>query len=184
MWEPRRLTSLWASTACYRDSFTFTSLEYGRRWPTFAATISREQQLVSYTNHISDTILSCLFPYGLFLLQCAHPSLPIFLFPIFKNVNIVISYLSSESFQSVLLAAISDLPHRSLSVYMCTATISFCSTCSPAICTVLYFAVSRLLSPVFKRFSFSFCYRQLYHLLWFISNLLCTQLQLPEAADP
>jgi hypothetical protein len=24
MWEPRRLTSLWAFTACYRDSFTFT----------------------------------------------------------------------------------------------------------------------------------------------------------------
>jgi hypothetical protein len=24
MWEPRRLTTLWASTACYRDSFTFT----------------------------------------------------------------------------------------------------------------------------------------------------------------
>jgi hypothetical protein len=23
MWEPRRLTTLWASTACYRDSFTF-----------------------------------------------------------------------------------------------------------------------------------------------------------------
>jgi hypothetical protein len=23
MWEPRRLTSLWASTACYRDNFTF-----------------------------------------------------------------------------------------------------------------------------------------------------------------
>jgi hypothetical protein len=21
MWEPRRLTTLWASTACYRDSF-------------------------------------------------------------------------------------------------------------------------------------------------------------------
>jgi hypothetical protein len=28
MWEPRRLTTLWASTACYRDSFTssFTRL--------------------------------------------------------------------------------------------------------------------------------------------------------------
>jgi hypothetical protein len=26
MWEPRRLTTLWASTACYRDSFTFTTL--------------------------------------------------------------------------------------------------------------------------------------------------------------
>jgi hypothetical protein len=24
MWELRRLTTLWASTACYRDSFTFT----------------------------------------------------------------------------------------------------------------------------------------------------------------
>jgi hypothetical protein len=23
MWEPRRLTTPWASTACYRDSFTF-----------------------------------------------------------------------------------------------------------------------------------------------------------------
>jgi hypothetical protein len=25
MWEPRRLTTLWASTACYRDRFTFTT---------------------------------------------------------------------------------------------------------------------------------------------------------------
>jgi hypothetical protein len=24
MWEPRRLTTLWASTVCYRDSFTDT----------------------------------------------------------------------------------------------------------------------------------------------------------------
>jgi hypothetical protein len=26
MWEPRRLTTLWAFMACYRDSFTFTYL--------------------------------------------------------------------------------------------------------------------------------------------------------------
>jgi hypothetical protein len=26
MWEPRRLTNLWSSTACYRHSFLFTSL--------------------------------------------------------------------------------------------------------------------------------------------------------------
>jgi hypothetical protein len=26
MWEPRRLATLWASTACYRDSFTFRFL--------------------------------------------------------------------------------------------------------------------------------------------------------------
>jgi hypothetical protein len=27
MWEPRRLTTLWAFMACYRDSFTFTLLQ-------------------------------------------------------------------------------------------------------------------------------------------------------------
>jgi hypothetical protein len=26
MWEPRRLTTLWALTACYRDNFTFLAL--------------------------------------------------------------------------------------------------------------------------------------------------------------
>jgi hypothetical protein len=26
MWKPQRLTNLWASTACYRDSFTFRSI--------------------------------------------------------------------------------------------------------------------------------------------------------------
>jgi hypothetical protein len=25
MWEPRRLTTIWASTTCYRDGFTFYS---------------------------------------------------------------------------------------------------------------------------------------------------------------
>jgi hypothetical protein len=26
MWEPRRLTTLWASAVCYKDSFTFLTL--------------------------------------------------------------------------------------------------------------------------------------------------------------
>jgi hypothetical protein len=26
MWEPQRLTILWDSTACYRDTFTFTGI--------------------------------------------------------------------------------------------------------------------------------------------------------------
>jgi hypothetical protein len=26
MWDPRRLTTLWTSTACYRDNFTFIFL--------------------------------------------------------------------------------------------------------------------------------------------------------------
>jgi hypothetical protein len=28
MWEPRRLTTLWAFTACYRDNFTFSFNEH------------------------------------------------------------------------------------------------------------------------------------------------------------
>jgi hypothetical protein len=63
----------------------------------------------------------------------------------------------SESFQSVLLAAISDLSQRILSVYIYTITVPLRPTCSPAICTVLYFTVSRLLPSVLKRFSRSFC---------------------------
>jgi hypothetical protein len=31
MWEPRRLTTLWASTTCYRESFTFCALFSGTR---------------------------------------------------------------------------------------------------------------------------------------------------------
>jgi hypothetical protein len=30
MWEPRCLTTVWASTACYRDSFFFYTLMAGR----------------------------------------------------------------------------------------------------------------------------------------------------------
>jgi hypothetical protein len=32
MWEPRRLTTLWASTACYRDSFTLPLLFHEDVW--------------------------------------------------------------------------------------------------------------------------------------------------------
>jgi hypothetical protein len=32
MWEPRRLTALWAFTACYRDSFTFFCSTLRRIW--------------------------------------------------------------------------------------------------------------------------------------------------------
>jgi hypothetical protein len=31
MWEPRRLTTMWASTVCYRDSFTFFFVTTGYR---------------------------------------------------------------------------------------------------------------------------------------------------------
>jgi hypothetical protein len=31
MWKPRRLTTIWALTACYRDSFTFTIISVSRK---------------------------------------------------------------------------------------------------------------------------------------------------------
>jgi hypothetical protein len=36
MWEPEHLTTLWASTACYRDSFTllFTHLQFSYNLPS------------------------------------------------------------------------------------------------------------------------------------------------------
>jgi hypothetical protein len=35
MWEPRRLTTLWAFMACFRDSFTFFMMtEYIEMFPT------------------------------------------------------------------------------------------------------------------------------------------------------
>jgi hypothetical protein len=33
MWEPRHLTTLWTSTACYRDSFTFYTVYIELRDP-------------------------------------------------------------------------------------------------------------------------------------------------------
>jgi hypothetical protein len=42
MWEPRRLTILWAFTACYRDSFTFISAyihRYSYEWEQFNFTV-------------------------------------------------------------------------------------------------------------------------------------------------
>jgi hypothetical protein len=32
MWEPRRLTTLWAFTACYKDSFTLIALHGRTHW--------------------------------------------------------------------------------------------------------------------------------------------------------
>jgi hypothetical protein len=36
MWEPRPLTTLWATLACYRDSFTFTFLNYSQTEEQYA----------------------------------------------------------------------------------------------------------------------------------------------------
>jgi hypothetical protein len=40
MREPRRLTTLWAFTACYRDSFTFLPFVWGTRARSLSANFS------------------------------------------------------------------------------------------------------------------------------------------------
>jgi hypothetical protein len=35
MWEPRRLTTLWAFTACYRNSFTFFTFTIDSTWTSY-----------------------------------------------------------------------------------------------------------------------------------------------------
>jgi hypothetical protein len=45
MWEPRRLITLWAFTACYRDSFTYFYMELSPSWE--AANCAATQELPS-----------------------------------------------------------------------------------------------------------------------------------------
>jgi hypothetical protein len=54
MWKPRRLTTLWASTACYRDSFTFFKKRFYNctklisRFLTFVQLYSNEFYYITY----------------------------------------------------------------------------------------------------------------------------------------
>jgi hypothetical protein len=52
MWEPRCLITLWASTACYRNSFTFYLLSYqGRDKPGHVACIGEKENLKRPLSH-------------------------------------------------------------------------------------------------------------------------------------
>jgi hypothetical protein len=52
MWEPRRLTALWASTACYRDSFTF--LPFGLHTEIVVKSLTKEIFFMSHTYGLDD----------------------------------------------------------------------------------------------------------------------------------
>jgi hypothetical protein len=66
MWEPRRLTALWASTACYRDSFTFFTF-ISLSVPSLAIAFRS-----SFCNRLISLQSSFIFPVSLrfFLLFC------------------------------------------------------------------------------------------------------------------
>jgi hypothetical protein len=55
MWEPRRLTNLWASTACYKDSFTFTFLATisltSKASPDIDLTLKSDREIWGFTKN-------------------------------------------------------------------------------------------------------------------------------------
>jgi hypothetical protein len=55
MLEPRPLTTLWASTACYRDSFTFLS-----RWRMNHSSVVLTESRHDYTISRKNTFVKCL----------------------------------------------------------------------------------------------------------------------------
>jgi hypothetical protein len=69
MWEPRRLTTLWASTPCYKDSFTFclmsVSIKIDVRWGYFTT----DGRAVSQYVLVSSTLVG-LATRHYFLSEC------------------------------------------------------------------------------------------------------------------
>jgi hypothetical protein len=78
MWDPRRLTNLWAFMACYRDSFTFLPYENAdmdytlySRTSKLISTLSltcKEKRLVGPSLQLADASLLELYPSHLFFL--------------------------------------------------------------------------------------------------------------------
>jgi hypothetical protein len=50
MWEPQHLTTLWAFTACYRDSFTFTSNNINIRFEELLEITEHKNQVFRVDN--------------------------------------------------------------------------------------------------------------------------------------
>jgi hypothetical protein len=59
MWEPRRLTTLWASTACYRDGFTFFSYSFNLAECSIKSQRSLEYLKNSLSSTEAGSSLSC-----------------------------------------------------------------------------------------------------------------------------
>jgi hypothetical protein len=66
MWEPRRLTTLWAFTACYRESFTFFYLLLKNRSPRIAGSVKWKQSYIKYAGEClrSDSIFRPRLQYS------------------------------------------------------------------------------------------------------------------------
>jgi hypothetical protein len=81
MWEPRRLTIIWASAACYRESFTFvifylaTSFIFLNRTDGVAQTPVLEVQMTAVLSDVSDVSHSVMTGEGVLSLNKPQPFL-------------------------------------------------------------------------------------------------------------
>jgi hypothetical protein len=69
MWEPRRLATLWASTACYRDSFTILP-KYHKHYPHTSKEVTRNGSFSFYFSLFCSSFVLCIlrFSFPLFIL--------------------------------------------------------------------------------------------------------------------
>jgi hypothetical protein len=87
--EPRRLTTLWASTACYRDSFTFLLL-YKKNILIVSTALSSGMKLpeVRYkSTYVSEGHTDSIFMVKEFILLC-RALLTACFFPLFPRLNL------------------------------------------------------------------------------------------------
>jgi hypothetical protein len=76
MWEPQHLTTLWVSTACYRDTFTpFTYYVLGRSWLIFQYRFCRNDNYIIYLDYIHrwQTQFHALIHESVILRRCENP---------------------------------------------------------------------------------------------------------------
>jgi hypothetical protein len=72
MWKPRRLTTLWVSTACYRDSFTFTFTGINKICSRNFIMSSISMAFNLFTLHKQQIVTSILRADSLYLADTIH----------------------------------------------------------------------------------------------------------------
>jgi hypothetical protein len=86
MWEPRRLTILWASVACYRDSFTFLQASFVRS--VVPCSLTCHHIMVSPANHSFCNMIMVVKLIGpVYIFWLSHGFLPYISFRSFCPVD-------------------------------------------------------------------------------------------------
>jgi hypothetical protein len=106
MWEPRRLTALWASTACYRDSFTFFTFILVPKFRHITSRSLLSLNMIFYFTNVKCPVPSFFLSFpNLSFIQCSVPlltssisyRLPLF---VFLDKLLLFSYLLLQRYHS------------------------------------------------------------------------------------